>query len=174
MEFSIAENPNLDGDELLALWLHLVSHHVLLRFGVLIKPDNIICLDATTSVKYSRHVIIILSSDDGREYLFENNVQQGHFVESIVLSLLVPREEVPESQHICMPYKFQLLQPRSEYRCLFVSCGSETMTCFVDSSVYSRNRAFRLLLSTKYGKEAPFQLHRRTKHFIMSHINGVM
>ena len=44
------------------------------------------------------------------------------------------------------------------YEELWVKKENGKVTCFVDLGVYTRNRAFRLWNSSKYGKDAPFQV----------------
>lgn len=44
------------------------------------------------------------------------------------------------------------------YEELWVKKENGKVTCFVDLGVYTRNRAFRLWNSSKYGKNAPFQV----------------
>jgi hypothetical protein len=91
-----------------------------------VYPDvslkHVIDLNSSTVQKFSRHLIMHLYKSD-KEILFFNNRHAGEFVKGIKLT---------------------------DPRFLF---NTSTGTCsFVDTAVYTRNRNFRLYLSTKFKK----------------------
>eukprot|EP00927_Polykrikos_kofoidii_P061207 TRINITY_DN56073_c0_g1_i1.p1 TRINITY_DN56073_c0_g1~~TRINITY_DN56073_c0_g1_i1.p1 ORF type:complete len:857 (+),score=139.13 TRINITY_DN56073_c0_g1_i1:85-2655(+) len=49
-------------------------------------------------------------------------------------------------------------QQDEEQRDALLSCGEEDEACIVDESVYTRNRCFRVLFSSKFGKKRPLRL----------------
>jgi hypothetical protein len=55
------------------------------------------------------------------------------------------------------------LKPKKEYEMLWVNKENGQKTCFVDLGVYTRNRAFRLWNSSKFGKNVPFKIVREDK-----------
>jgi hypothetical protein len=62
-----------------------------------------------------------------------------------------------------MPIISQDIKPKKEYEALWVNKENGQKTCFVDLGVYTRNRAFRLWNSSKFGKNVPFKILREDK-----------
>ena len=97
-------------------------------------------LDSSTSKKFSRHWILHLPGNE----LFSDARAVGIFVKGLVSRL----EQEQRSEEL-QARGHELLAAH-----LFVNDGSEKRTRFIDLGVYTRNRIFRLLGSTKFGKPA--------------------
>lgn len=86
------------------------------------KCDDIVVLDSTTDKKFSKHIIFT-------RVAFHDNVQMGDFVRNVVNRVV---EENPQM--------------------VLVHTDDGCQVPFVDLGVYTRNRCFRLIGSSKYGK----------------------
>jgi hypothetical protein len=152
-----------------------------------LESSQIINLDSSNDTKFSRHWIIHLREDQGdgdfkresedaangndgpkssndnttsstlQEVLFRNAQTVGRFVKRLV-SRLAEEKAVDGSD-------FAERRPMlSEY--LFVNTkDANKPTCFIDLGVYTRNRLFRCLGSSKFGKTTTLQaIHQQQDH----------
>ena len=100
-----------------------------------------------------------LHSSVDNELLFKNNREVGKFIELIISDMTNPLEITHDSssyssgRNICIP--------KAEYEQFWVYNKLPTdlstndlhnKSCFIDRGVYTKNRAFRILLSTKHNK----------------------
>ena len=224
LEFSTKRNPDLDGivnfqccyltiksictlffilgSKLVDEWIQLVSWKLYEVFGIVSGRDSFLDLDSSTTEKFSRHLIVIITNEEqllnfknsdkadrtpgilpsvhGKEWLFRNNIEVGKFVSRIVLEELLEdneavsiihfqihfslfnvsyiyqtSESIESSKKFQLPHTFQNKLPKKDFEHFFVwNSDGLSRTCFVDLGVYTRNRAFRLLSSCKYGKSA--------------------
>lgn len=150
-------------------------------FGLSLEATQIINLDSSTEAKFSRHWIVRLRDDrterdegagqDGnttseksvsealqlvqqdREVLFRDAPTVGRFVKRLVGRLA---DEIAVAGG-----DFATTRPAlAKY--LFVNTKeANKKTCFVDLGVYTRNRLFRCLGSSKYGKNATLEVMPR-------------
>jgi hypothetical protein len=184
LEFSTEDNPELDGDAITAMWCNLVVWKVHSLFGIALGPQNVVVLDCSTEVKFSKHMTLLIPRDghhyapaaptsatswnQNGELLFRNNLAVGAFVESILQDIteitVIPLPHngdngTPASAaNIAPPLGTRVCRrPRPEYESLWVKKKDGKRTCFVDLGVYTKNRAFRLFGSSKFGKHAIFQ-----------------
>jgi len=93
-----------------------------------------VVLDSSTASKFSRHVVIQWGG-----VAFADNAHVGALVDEALALARADREAGRPGPGPLEP------------GCLFW----DTTGCFVDTSVYSRNRCFRLFLSSKAGKGVP-------------------
>ena len=132
LEFNVEHNPEKDGQGAVDAVLSMLRHVLQERLGVKLEDQGIIELDSTTDVKFSRHLIVRLPGA-----AFANNIHAGVLIQDICKMAKEKRDSDP----LCAQ--------------LFVKKGAETEeTFFIDTGVYTRNRAFRLHLSSKAGKPA--------------------
>jgi hypothetical protein len=117
------------------------------------------------------------------EHLFSDNLEIGRFVNYVLLSCLTdssphlpPSDSSPRPvPHLSslstssppldglwtLPRQFRDLHVKESFSSLWLWNSDHTSrVCVVDSGVYTRNRAFRLLSSTKYGKAARLEIQR--------------
>jgi hypothetical protein len=133
LEFSRPANPALQADEVMSQF-----HQALAGFcateGLPYNASLTVVLDSSTEVKFSKHVIV-------KSLAFQSNFQAGQFVDMFVA---YARGITP-----------------SGTKCLFAREASDDALAtkpVVDTSVYSRNRCFRVLHQSKWGKDAVFEL----------------
>lgn len=153
LEFARTSNPEIsssDAEELLCeLWEELVdelcdqyeclSRHELSR-------SRLVDLDSSTHKKFSRHWIVHLPES----YLFAHTAAVGHFVKQHLIARLANEFGTGQLRERNRP----LLQKYLMVNVPESNVNQHRTTCFVDTGVYTRNRLFRLLGSSKCGKPA--------------------
>ncbi|KAK9792264.1 hypothetical protein WJX73_002212 [Symbiochloris irregularis] len=135
LEFNRDCNATVDGDALVACLLTLVAEGFRHNWGVEMQDDDVIELESSTQSKFSRHIIIPLQG-----VAFADNSVVGSFVSQLLSKaqsggLRVLKEAARD--------------------------GHRVHTTFVDTAVYSRNRHFRMMWSSKGGKPAVLRLSKR-------------
>ncbi|PRW44999.1 DNA-directed primase polymerase isoform X1 isoform A [Chlorella sorokiniana] len=129
LEFGREDNPGVDGAAAVYALLSLLRDALRDRFSLDMQDDWVLELDSSTPTKFSRHLIVrILGA------AFASNAHVG----TLVLQLCAAARERRDQDERCAR--------------LIVRKGEEE-ALFVDPAVYSRNRAFRLYLSSKSGKQ---------------------
>ena len=111
-----------------------------LIYNISLKRSCIIDLDSSTDKKFSRHLIVHLPNNE----LFADAHSAGLFAKQFVSRLA---DELADGTLVN--------KHPSLSRNLFVKTKDPNKTtCFVDLGVYTRNRLFRLMGSSKFGKQA--------------------
>ncbi|KAH7714609.1 DNA primase [Aphelenchoides avenae] len=128
LEYYRKFNEHLDAHETLFAFLRLCRAVFADELGVMLTDRSFLLLDSSTDAKFSVHVTVHLP--DGK--LFTNNV---------ILKALIDR--------ICA-------RMTEEGVGIVRTEGKDAFLC--DTGVYSKNRNFRLYLSSKCGKEAALRL----------------
>lgn len=157
LEFERRINPQISTphqeEEMMSIFKEFLVSDIKTRFDILHDEansllENIVDLDSSTTQKFSRHLVIHIPGA-----IFENNGAVGHYV-----------------RNMCARIEAKILtngESRQQLSKLFVHAHTPeahnddhgqaaSKSIFVDLSVYSRNRQFRLYLSSKIGKEAVF------------------
>lgn len=149
LEFNKRSNPQLTpaiAEDLLTELFNEVKHQFELLYKIVIERSNMVDLDSSTPIKFSRHWIVHLHN----KALFRDARAAGMFVKALVARL----DEEKESGAL-QKRDHELLSNN-----LFVNAedskeGEEAkLIRFIDLGVYTRNRLFRLMASTKFGKPA--------------------
>ncbi|XP_038708929.1 DNA-directed primase/polymerase protein isoform X2 [Tripterygium wilfordii] len=135
LEFSRKYNSGKNGDEMVDLLISVVQETLFEKYFLQGSEEWIIELDSSTEEKFSRHLIIRIPRT-----AFKDNLHAGAFVAEICSRITRARET---------DNKFEQLFIKKDS----VSVESP-MQLFVDTAVYSRNRCFRLALSSKAGKNS--------------------
>ncbi|KAH7853289.1 hypothetical protein Vadar_000944 [Vaccinium darrowii] len=155
LEFNKRDNTAKDGDEMVDLLITVVFDALSDKYSIQGDHDWIVELDSSTEAKFSRHLIIRL-----QKTAFKDNSHAGAFV-----------------AEICSRINNEKGSDR-RFEKLFVSKDSSSadIPCqlFVDTAVYSRNRCFRLPLSSKAGKNSVLLPTGRFKCKNMSEENVFM
>lgn len=112
---------------LLRLLLRFISYCLFYCFGIFVSTEHYSCIFSESSEKFSCHVL--LNSGD---FYFRNNIHLKRFMDWAVDSL---REGQP-----------------SEFSSLFVN-GDDRPVFIADMAVYTKNRAMRMLMSSKYSDD---------------------
>ena len=122
LEFLTKSNPDKNGYEMTEALIVLINKELVDKFNCLSHTEDVIILDSSHEKKFSVHLIFCKA-------VFHSNEHCGYFVRKFLSSI-----------------------SSSERKCFEVQKDDETSTSFIDCSVYSRNRNFRLFLSRKFGK----------------------
>jgi hypothetical protein len=134
------------------------------QFDIDLHPENIVDLDSSTSSKFSRHLIVHMPGGE----LFQNAMECGVFVKSfvgrLVDEIVTGTGTITEDDNYDVLNKYflvnsssqleqqqQLLQDQPQQN-IHHRAGLLQKIPFVDTGVYTRNRLFRLMGSSKYGK----------------------
>ncbi|KAK7315144.1 hypothetical protein VNO77_33676 [Canavalia gladiata] len=134
LEFDKRVNIGKNGDEMVDLLISVVLDALQEKYAIHGDYDWVVELDSSTEVKFSRHLIVRIPKT-----AFKDNSHAGAFVSEICSRILNARGN------------------DKNFERLFVmkdSSSSEASQLFVDTAVYSRNRCFRLFLSSKAGKSS--------------------
>lgn len=154
LEFYKDVNRDLDGVEVLEIFIETVCFYLQEIFGMPCDRGCIIDLDSSTEAKFSRHLIFHLP-----KAVFANNVVCGNFVKYIyemtrIKVLQVGNVKFGNMKTLTVSEK-EILPPDSlDIGKLFVRNRDGKMAFFCDLGVYTRNRNFRLYGSTKISKNA--------------------
>ncbi|KAG8381247.1 hypothetical protein BUALT_Bualt06G0102700 [Buddleja alternifolia] len=135
LEFNKRENADRNGDEMVDLLMIVIFDALLEKYSIRGTEDLVVELDSSTQEKFSRHLIICLPRT-----AFKDNSHAGAFVAEICSRIHCYRER------------------DENFGKLFISKASNSADShcqlFVDTAVYTRNRCFRLPLSSKAGKSS--------------------
>jgi hypothetical protein len=160
LEFSKLSNPHIS-DEDSQLFLKDLMEELIQEFKSIydidLTKDRIVELDSSTETKFSCHWIVHLPNGE----LFADATAAGRFVRVFVGRLA---EELATGQ----------MKRGTLAKCLFVASASpkredqhvttaaddlSSKSCVIDLGVYTRNRLFRIMGSSKFGKPASAALH---------------
>lgn len=134
LEFNKRDNLGRDGDEMVDLLISVILEALLEKYSINGNQDWVVELDSSTEEKFSRHLIMRMPKT-----AFKDNSHVGAFVAEIC-SRIASAKETDE--------RFEKLYVKKD------STSDSPDQLFVDTAVYSRNRCFRLALSSKAGKNS--------------------
>ena len=160
LEFSIEANPQItleDRESLVEEFIAEIITEFKMVHDIIITKSCIVDLDSSTNTKFSRHLIVHLPNGE----LFADTFAAGQFVKRFVFRLST--DEALKKRHtILAKYLFvnkkalkrnEVTQERDSTNEQHKDISrNKNLICFVDLGVYTRNRLFRLMGSTKYGK----------------------
>uniref|UniRef100_A0A914CM56 DNA-directed primase/polymerase protein n=1 Tax=Acrobeloides nanus TaxID=290746 RepID=A0A914CM56_9BILA len=133
LEYPIEFNRDVNPQEILKEFFALVCELIREAFQFEVNPEkNFLILDSTSATKFSAHVIVHMPKRGTGEQLFPSNTSLKPFI--------------------------QLLCQTMEERGIGMVKNGERKTALCDPIVYSKNRNFRLFLSSKVGKDAILKL----------------
>ena len=148
IEYQIEHNPNINGDELMSIFKDYLIEFIFNELNIKISKPDIIDLTSTTKHKFSRHLIIVFPGN----VVFKNNQQCGIFVrklcDQIRITAKMGLHHFNKSTQLNQKWGKQLQK-------LFVydmdpnNCADYNRILFIDQAVYTRNRCFRLIKSSK-------------------------
>ncbi|GBG82877.1 hypothetical protein CBR_g36403 [Chara braunii] len=147
LEFNRAANPDADGESMVDDFLSLLGDALLQKFSVKFQKEWTLELDSTTKDKFSRHLVIRIP-----DRAFKSNIHVGAFVAEVVDGIRCKKEVDERCAHMFVRKESSADMTgsqRSEDGRMVASA-----IVFIDLAVYSRNRCFRLLLSSKAGKKS--------------------
>ncbi|KAK9994593.1 hypothetical protein SO802_024296 [Lithocarpus litseifolius] len=135
LEFSKRVNAENNGDEMVDLLISVIFEALLDKYSIQGNLEWIVELDSSTEEKFSRHLIIRIPKT-----AFKDNSHAGAFVAEICSRILSARKSDDRFEKFFVRKDSISTEPSSQL--------------FVDTAVYSRNRCFRLALSSKAGKNS--------------------
>ncbi|KAK6112556.1 Herpesviridae UL52/UL70 DNA primase family protein [Brugia pahangi] len=139
LEFYRDTNPNVKEENLIKDFNDCVSEMLAEMFGVNLNAEKeMLVLDASTSTKFSEHIVIHLVDN----CLFPSNISMKSFIQQLKEKMM------------------------SSGRCLVWNADATKRMTLFDVTVYSANRNFRLYLSSKLGKNNPLVLAQRCNFYV--------
>uniref|UniRef100_A0A914ZE04 DNA-directed primase/polymerase protein n=1 Tax=Panagrolaimus superbus TaxID=310955 RepID=A0A914ZE04_9BILA len=135
LEFKKADNPDLNEDKALSEFLQFVCSLINETYHIEVTEKSFLLLDSTTDQKFSVHATCHFPNN----YLFPNNVAMREFIAKLT-------ERMSETGN-------GIVKKESE----------ETFIC--DPAVYTKNRSFRILLSSKCNKDVIFKYRKDCKFY---------
>ena len=139
IEFSLKDNPDLDGNSSVILIIDLLKATLRDTFHVQVEDKGILELDSSTETKFSRHLIVRLPG-----VAFADNTHVGALIKEILES------HGDENSSLLFARKKASAAANNSN-----NNNTASMTaCIIDTGVYTKNRAFRIYLSSKLGKNA--------------------
>ena len=175
LEFYRDFNPDRDGNKMVDIFVKFISAQLKQRYSVKCESCNVLQLDASTDKKFSRHLVFRPPYT-----VFDNNVSAGRFVQECISDLQVlinmNRDTAVKRSTIncdtdieCNKEDFVLKQSSTdssfrlsncefqvdELETVFIRNKENVHVPFCDMAVYTRNRNFRIYLSSKLHKHNP-------------------
>ncbi|KAK8714757.1 hypothetical protein V6N13_042106 [Hibiscus sabdariffa] len=144
LEFNKRDNLGRDGDEMVDLLIIVILEALLEKYCIIGNQDWVVELDSSTEEKFSRHLIMRIP-----KIAFKDNSHVGAFVTEICSRIASAKEKEE---------RFEKLYVKKDS-----TSAKSPGQLFVDTAVYSRNRCFRLALSSKAGKNSFLLPTRRFK-----------
>jgi len=135
LEFSKPLNPQSSGEKMVELLIKATTYTMQEVFDAEVTESDILILDGTTETKFSQHLIF-----QSQNAVFQDNIHAGSFVQYLVNQL--KESKVPNLS-------------ATEQQSLFINNDKGNTVSLCDLGVYTKNRNFRLFLSTKFGKNVP-------------------
>lgn len=169
IEFKFEHNPQVeDAIQLLETFIRYVCNQLSVEFAVCCDRSNILDLDSTTDRKFSRHLIFHIP-----KAVFRTNLHAGDFVHCICDKLRAFKHHLESGLSMPAAYK-QLVGSLHHSSAISCPTGEELLALFVltdkekpilicDEGVYTKNRNFRVFLSSKLGKEARLCVARENR-----------
>lgn len=169
-EYDIELNSTLDGDVLLKKYLTVFNAYLSTMLGVTVLLSDCLILDSSSAKKFSKHVIYNIKRNN-YEYVFKNNLIIKDYVHDFETKLAIYINFKGNSK-LYLNNKdqnnFQFLERFSINYCSellgVVDKRDKVKSSFIDKLVYSKNRNFRTMLSTKYNEERNLKLCPHSSH----------
>ncbi|CAM9340616.1 unnamed protein product, partial [Ectocarpus fasciculatus] len=159
LEYAKDYNINANGEEMVRKVVRMLCWKLYELFGLVVGPRDIVDLDSSNEKKFSRHVTVVLPSSALDRCKQNNNLVVGRVIAAMIEEMFDPDIHtapfaVGAAVECIDGTAIDGLRIRPYFRDLWVRNKDGKLTCFIDTGVYTRNRAFRLLSSCKYGKTA--------------------
>lgn len=128
--------------------VELINVELQAVFQVQARLEDVVDLDSSTSAKFSKHLIfhlyrMVVDENDEDGYaervpcVFADNIQMGQFLKQWI-------EKLKSSTDLADEHRAMLFVKKH-------ATDEEATSCIIDQAVYSKNRAFRIYLSSKLG-----------------------
>ncbi|MPC23990.1 DNA-directed primase/polymerase protein-like [Portunus trituberculatus] len=151
LEFMLAHNPRNDGVAMTNTLICIVCYFLQKEFGIACLGKDIIILKGTSPLKFSRHLIFNIPG-----VAFATNADVGRFLGMVCNKIWLWKDGT-------VPIEVPAVSLQN-VKDLFVLNSSDNEVLFCDQAVYSKNRNFRLFLSTKLGQNFPLLIARENEY----------
>jgi hypothetical protein len=168
LEFHIPSNSSIsNGDSLTSKLINILRWKILELYDAPVADSDIFLLDSTTADKYSVHLTFHIREyysqrpSQCRELLFENNIEVGKLLKAVAMDMTSSCGNLGDTEHAEIVDVFgeaRHIYPGFEEFWVRKKDGKRTF--FADLGVYTKNRAFRILGSCKFGKTAGLKVAR--------------
>ncbi|EZA49165.1 hypothetical protein DMN91_004952 [Ooceraea biroi] len=142
LEYRMELNRHCDGSRMTSTLIDIIRAYLLNRYHLLCDRSNFLILDSTSSEKFSRHVIFTM-----KDVSFKDNSHVGRFVKTICSDIMLHLKSDVQTQGILSHFD------KADIDEMLVETD-RGKRLFIDHGVYTKNRHFRLYLSTKWGKQS--------------------
>ncbi|KAJ9579581.1 hypothetical protein L9F63_004766 [Diploptera punctata] len=146
LEFNKEINSYRNGNTMTDLFIRIVCYFIREEWGIVVSRQHVFDLDSTTVEKFSRHLVFIIPN-----VAFEDNYNVGNFVKYMCYKIREYINDPNKSDTFCGISKADVSN-------LLVVDRKGSSKLFCDEAVYTKNRHFRLYMSTKQNKTAPLVL----------------
>ncbi|CAB3361311.1 Hypothetical predicted protein [Cloeon dipterum] len=148
LEFDRRLNPESNGPDMVEIFIRLITAKIKQQYSILVTREEILDLDSTTEIKFSRHLIL-----QNQLCHFANNYVVGVLVRDVCNTIRCWNDQISEQYGISS----------DDVKKLFVKNRHDDLVLFCDESVYTKNRHFRLYCSTKPHKNAPLKVSKENQ-----------
>ncbi|XP_053977911.1 DNA-directed primase/polymerase protein-like isoform X1 [Hylaeus volcanicus] len=152
LEYTIEMNPESDGTSMTKTLIDIFNAYFLMHWALPSNINNVLNLDSSTNEKFSRHIIFNI-----KNVAFKDNYHVGRFVKSICNDILDYILSKKEEHNILGSFD------RAKLEQLIVQTKNDKKL-FIDTSVYTKNRHFRIYKSTKWGKQSNLVISKDSKY----------
>lgn len=122
--------------------IDIIRAYLLNHYHLLCDKNNVLILDSTSSKKFSRHVIFTI-----KDMAFKDNLHIGRFIKTIYNDIMFYLKSDTPIHGILNHFN------RTDLEEMVVETN-RGKKLFIDNGVYTKNRHFRIYLSTKWGKQS--------------------
>lgn len=160
LEFNRECNCQHNGSRMVETFIKLVSFHLEREWGITAKRHDVIDFDSSTANKFSRHLIFMLPN-----VIFQNNYDVGNFVKDMCGELRTYiNQHSKQNEGTVEGNDFYSDVDKSQVFELLVTDNNGASRLFCDESVYTKNRHFRLYMSTKLNMNAPLIVSKENQY----------
>ncbi|XP_076295626.1 DNA-directed primase/polymerase protein [Lasioglossum baleicum] len=152
LEYLIELNPESNGPSMTDTIIEIICAYLLNHYGLPCNKYNALNMDSSTTEKFSRHVIFNI-----KDIGFKDNYHVGRLVKSICQDVC-NYISMKDSEHNVLS-----CFDRTKLEQLLVKTPKGS-SLFIDTSVYTKNRHFRIYKSTKWGKQSNLEISRDSKY----------
>eukprot|EP01083_Nonionella_stella_P019002 52845_1 len=146
IEYETQFNPNIDGDDLIVIFKEFLIEYIAKELSINITKSDIIDLNSTTDIKFSRHLIIVFPTNT----VFNSNQDCGVFVRTMCDEIRqIAKKALYRFSETPITAKGKKLDMLFVYDMDPNLCESYNRVLFIDEAVYTKNRCFRLIYSSK-------------------------
>ncbi|XP_015432452.1 PREDICTED: DNA-directed primase/polymerase protein-like [Dufourea novaeangliae] len=142
LEYLVELNRAHDGPAMTSLIIGIFEAYLLRHWGLPCNIYNVVNLDSSTPEKFSRHIIFHI-----KDVAFKDNNHVGRLIKSVCIDISDYVSSNEKHHDILSSFE------RTKLEQLFVQT-TKGKRLFIDTTVYTRNRHFRIYKSTKWGKQS--------------------